>query len=78
MKTNVPKNLIFCEPQMGRRGLYPNLSFGNIDRTTNNLMNFLQYADGKNDIKKISKLIGVSLRKCYKIYKILCKKKIVI
>ncbi len=78
MKTNIPKNLIFCEPQMGRRGLYPSLSFGNIDKETNSLMNFLQYADGKNDIKKISKLIGVSLKKSNKIYKILSKKKIVI
>jgi aminopeptidase-like protein len=78
MKMTVPKNLIFCEPQMGRRGLYPSLSFGNIDKTTNNLMNFLQYADGKNDMQKISKLIKISLSECNKIYKILCKKKIVI
>ena len=43
MKMTIPKNLMFCEPQMGRRGLYPSLSCGNIDKTTNNLMNFLQY-----------------------------------
>ena len=36
-------------------------------------MNFLQYADGKNDLKKISELIKISYKKTFKIYNILTK-----
>ena len=40
-------------------------------------MNFLQYADGKNDIFQISKLIKLNNREVLKIYKILKKEKLV-
>lgn len=51
----IPKNKILCEPQMGKRGLYPTLSTKEKKSTTNNYMNFLQYADGNNSIERISK-----------------------
>ncbi len=49
----VPKVKILCEPQMGKRNLYPHLSLKKTNHQIRNYMNFLQYADGKNDLKKI-------------------------
>ena len=36
-------------------------------------MNFLQFADGKNDLNQISKLIKTNYKESLKIYKILLK-----
>ncbi len=73
----IPINKILCEPQMGKRGLYSNLSTKNLNIFSRRLMNFLQYADGKNDIFQISKLIKLNNREVLKIYKILKKEKLV-
>jgi aminopeptidase-like protein len=62
---------------MGKRNLYPNLSTKNKNIFTRNLMSFLQYADGKNDLKKISKIIKVEYKKTLKIYNILQKNRLV-
>ena len=51
------------EPQLGRRGLYPTLSyFGSIGEAVRNMMNLLSYADGTLDIIGISDAIGVSAK----------------
>ena len=51
-----------CEPQLGKRGLYPDLSRkGQYDRVAA-LRNFIGYADGKNDLIDISNIIGVPVR----------------
>jgi aminopeptidase-like protein len=57
------------EPQLGRRGLYPNLSSkeSTIDDEINGLMNFIAYADGSNDLIDISNIIGVPVSKLYHI-----------
>ncbi len=77
IKKIIPKNNFLCEPQMGKRNLYPNLSTKNKNIFTRNLMSFLQYADGKNDLKKISKIIKVEYKKTLKIYNILQKNRLV-
>ena len=64
----IPKNKILCEPQMGKRGLYPTLSTKEKKSTTNNYMNFLQYADGNNSIERISKKINLGLNLTKKIF----------
>ena len=76
-KSNFPKNLILCEPQMGKRGLYPLLGTKKANSFSRNLMNFLQYADGQNDLKNISSLIKLTAYKTNKIFKILLKKKLI-
>ena len=73
----IPINRILCEPQMGKRGLYSNLSTKNVNIFSRRLMNFLQYSDGKNDLFKISKLIKLKMSEVLKIYKILKKEKLV-
>ena len=73
LKSIYPKNKIICEPQMGKRGLYPTLSTKNENKLTRNYMNFLQYADGYNSLKKISYLIKLDLISVKKINVILQK-----
>jgi len=72
IKKIVPKNKILCEPQMGKRGLY------SMSSTTKHYMNFLQYADGKNDLENISTLLNIKLSLTHKIYNILKKNDLVI
>jgi aminopeptidase-like protein len=77
LKKIIPFNKILCEPQMGKRGLYSNLSTKNLNIFSRNLMNFLQYSDGKNDLNKISRLINLDKKKVLKIYKLLIKEKLI-
>lgn len=56
-----------CEPQLGRRGLYPTLSAKNSATTVRNMMNFIAYADGKNNLIDISDKIGVPVWELYAI-----------
>ena len=76
LKKTVPQNLVLCEPQMGKRGLYPTISTKKQNKITQKYMDFLQYADGKNDLKKISELIKLSYKDTFKIYNILAKYKL--
>ncbi len=60
----IEKNEVYCttvlgEPQMGKRGLYPTISKKGNNISTKNMMNFLAYADGRNDLIQISDIIGV-------------------
>ena len=73
----IPKNVMLCEPQMGKRGLYPTLSTKVKKSTTKNYMNFLQYADGNNSLEKISKIINLSENETKKIFTKLKSKKLI-
>ncbi|MBP3352770.1 MAG: DUF4910 domain-containing protein [Lachnospiraceae bacterium] len=48
-----------CEPQLGKRGLYPTVSKKGIYTEVKKLTNFIAYADGKRDLLDISNKIGV-------------------
>ena len=73
----IPKTTILCEPQMSKRNLYPSLSTKNASKVVRNYMNFIQYADGKNDLDQISKIINLKPQEVKKIYKLLKSKKVV-
>lgn len=47
------------EPQLSKRGLYPDLSKKGNSNSVKSIMDFLAYADGKNDLIDISNLIKV-------------------
>jgi aminopeptidase-like protein len=51
-----------CEPQLGKRGLYPTLSRKGQYNELFKMINFLSYADGKNDLIDISNIIKVPVR----------------
>ncbi len=72
-----PKCKIMCEPQMGKRGLYPTLSAKNKKELTKSYMDFLQYADGTNSLEKISSLIKFDLKSVRKIYNILLRNNLI-
>lgn len=47
-----------CEPQLGRRGLYPTVSKKGVYDEVRKLQDFIAYADGRNDLIDISNIIG--------------------
>ena len=49
-----------CEPQLGKRGLYPTLSMKGSAGDVRVYMNMLTYTDGENDLVDIAERIGVS------------------
>lgn len=58
---------VLCEPQLGRRGLYPTVSKkGSYDEVLA-MTNFIAYADGKNDLIDISNIINQPLDKLIEI-----------
>lgn len=46
------------EPQLGKRGLYPNVSSKKSGASVETMMDFIAYADGANDLIDISNIIG--------------------
>ena len=68
-----------CEPKLSKRGLYTSLSntsFGNRNKMSSmrkNILNFIQYSDGTNSLKDMSKLIKLPLLKTEKIF-LICKR----
>lgn len=53
-----------CEPQLGRRGLYPTLSRRGSGVDARTMMNLLAYADGQRDLVSLADRIGVSAETC--------------
>ena len=49
----------YCEPQLGKRGLYPTISHKGQYDEVYKLTNMIAYADGTNDLIDISNRIGV-------------------
>ena len=59
-------SLPFCEPQLGKRGLYPTLGSRKAkDEFINIMMWVLNLADGTNDLISISEISGVPVIKLY-------------
>jgi len=51
---------VLCEPQLGKRDLYPNLSIKEGGgQNIKNMMNFIAYADGNHDLIEIAEKINV-------------------
>lgn len=51
-----------CEPQLGKRGLYPTVSQKGSYYGIRSLVDFIAYADGKHDLLEISETIGVPVK----------------
>ena len=75
LKKIIPKSHILCEPNLGKRGLYPTISTGS--RPAEDILNFLTYADGKNDLETISKYTNKNYSTTKKMYKFLKTKKLI-
>jgi aminopeptidase-like protein len=59
----------FGEPQLGKRGLHPTLGTKSSLNNVEDIMNFIAYADGKNDLIDISNKINVPVWELYPIVK---------
>lgn len=57
----LPKNTVKCEPQLGKRNLYPSISQKGGHNPVKTRMDFLAYADGKTPVFEIAKRINKSL-----------------
>ena len=63
------KTTSLCEFQMSRRGLYPTLSFNELERKRENkiIMDFISYCDGDHSLLDIAEKIDVPAWELYKI-----------
>jgi len=57
----------YGEPQLGKRGLYPNLSTKQSGASVETMMDFIAYADGTNDLIDISNIIRKPVREIVQI-----------
>lgn len=52
-----PKMEVLCEPQLGKRGLYPTLSTKESGKQVRSMMNLITYSDGSKSLFEISEII---------------------
>ena len=71
MKDIIPVSRFLCEPKLQKKKLFESLSTGSITTDSSKILDFLQYADGKNNIEEISRYIKCSLSSTYDVYKLL-------
>jgi aminopeptidase-like protein len=64
-KNTYPKVTVLGEPQLGKRGLYPNLSTLESYGIVQIMMNFFAYCDGKNSILDIARMQDVPFERLY-------------
>jgi len=55
------KVTVLCEPQLGKRGLYPTLSTKQSGAKVRNMMNLIAYSDGTRTLLEIAEKIGVPM-----------------
>ena len=65
-----------CEPQLGKRGLYPTVSSGINPRSVKTMMNFISYCDGTRDFLDIADLLDVPMWELYDVVDTLIQEKI--
>ena len=50
-----------CEPQLGKRGLYPTLGGGKVSASVDVLLNVLSYCDGETDLLTLAEICSLSI-----------------
>ena len=63
------ENTVLCEPQLGKRNLYQQISKVELMPQNAMILNLLSYSDGTNDLLKIADTIGVPIIELYKVAK---------
>ena len=75
-KKNVPFASIKCEPHLSKKNLYHSVNFGQKNLFMKYL-DFIQFADGTNNLSEISKYIKTPLDETKKIYNTLKKNNLI-
>lgn len=60
-RNEVLKTTVLCEPQLGKRGLYPTISTKKSSAMVRDMMNLIAYADGTRNLLEIAEKIQVPL-----------------
>ncbi len=77
-ETNLyPKTNFYCEPNLGKRKLYPTISQKGNYTNIKNRMDLIALSDGKTNIFKISNILNVPIHKILSELKLLTSKKII-
>jgi aminopeptidase-like protein len=58
-----PSSTVLCEPQLGKRGLYPTLGTKETRAQVRAMMDLISYCDGKHDLLDIAELINEPMEK---------------
>ena len=69
---------VLCEPQLGRRGLYPTLGSKEKNYQVRVLMDFLSFCDGKNSTLDIAERMGTSFHELINVAKTLKEHRLVV
>ena len=56
-KNHIYKTTVLCEPQLGKRGLFPTISTKTTDKQILVMMNIIAYCDGTHDLLWIAEKI---------------------
>ena len=67
-KNEKSKVKVFCEPQLGKRGLYPTLSSKRSNDEVKLILDLISYCDGEHTLLQIANKIKVP---CWEIYETL-------
>jgi aminopeptidase-like protein len=67
-----PQVSVLCEPQLGKRGLYPTLSTKESSQTVRAMMNLIAYSDGSRSLLDIADMIKVPVWELAPIFQRLC------
>jgi aminopeptidase-like protein len=70
---NIYRVKVKCEPQLGKRGLYPNTSTKSSGAQVRNQMNVISFLDGELDLLEISKNCGIPYNEVVAIVNKLCE-----
>jgi aminopeptidase-like protein len=65
----VPQVMVFGEPQLGKRGLYPTLGTKSQGDIVRMMMDMLAYCDGKNTLLDIAEILGREMGELIPIYR---------
>ena len=66
-----------CEPQMGKRGLYPTISTKNSNDEVTLMMNLISLCDGNNSLLDIAERLNVAIWDLYDVVSKLKKQNLI-
>ena len=69
----IPKIKVLCEPQLGKRGLYPNLSKKGSSKEVKNMMDFISWCDGDKNLLEIADKVKIPIWELYNILELMIK-----